>query len=55
MNANTAAVVELESTIKGYADSYKTNKANIERLDNRVTKLEDNPGITPPLEFAIQR
>lgn len=55
MDANTTAVVELESTIKGYADAYKTNKANIERLDNRVTKLEDNVGIIPPLEFTIQR
>lgn len=55
MDANTAAVVELESTVKGYADAYKTNKANIERLDDRVTKLEDNAGIIPPSEFAIQR
>ena len=55
MDANTAAVVELESTIKGYADAYKTNKANIERLDDRVTKLEDNAGIMPPPGFTIQR
>lgn len=55
MDANTAAIIELESTIKGYADAYKTNKANIERLDDRVTKLEDRAGIVPPPEYTIQR
>ncbi len=55
MDVNTEAIVELESTIKGYADAYKTNKVNIERLDDRVSKLEDNSGIIPPPEFAIQR
>lgn len=55
MDANTAAVVELESTVKGYADAYKTNKANIERLDDRVIKLEDDAGIMTPPELTIQR
>lgn len=49
------SVITTESTVKGYADAYKTNKANIERLDNRVAKLENNAGITPPPEFTIQR
>ena len=31
------------------------NKANIERLDERVTKLEDNTGVISPPELAIQR
>ncbi|SRR3989344_4675833 len=55
LDANTAAVVELESTIKGYADAYKTNKTNIERLDDRVIQLEDKTGIIPPPELTIQR
>lgn len=55
LDANTAAVVELESTVKGYADACKTNKANIERLDDRVSELETNAGITPPPELTIQR
>lgn len=49
------SVITTETTIKGYADAYKTNKANIERLDDRVVKLEDKAGIIPPPEFTIQR
>ena len=49
------SVITTETTVTGYADAYKTNKANIERLDDRVTKLEDNAGIIPPPEFTIQR
>ncbi len=49
------SVITTETTTKGYADAYKTNKANIERLDNRVTKLEDQTGIIPSPDFAIQR
>lgn len=49
------SVITTETTIKGYADAYKTNKANIERLDDRVTRLEDREGIVPPPEFTIQR
>ncbi len=49
------SVITTETTIKAYADAYKTNKANIERLDSRVTKLEDNAGIIPPSEFVIHR
>lgn len=49
------SVITTETTVKGYADAYKTNKANIERLDERVAKLEDNSGITVPSDLAIQR
>ncbi len=37
VDSNTAAIVELESTIKGYADSYQAN----------VLKLQ----FTPPSDF----
>ncbi len=49
------SVITTETTIKGYADAYKTNKANIERLDDRVTSLENKAGTVPPPEFTIQR
>lgn len=49
------SVITTESIIKGYADAYKTNKANIIRLDTRVTGLEDRAGITSSPDFAIQR
>ena len=49
------SVIETEVTVKGYADAYKTNKANIERLDDRVAKLENRADIIPAPEFTIQR
>lgn len=49
------SVITTETTVKGYADAYKTNKANIERLDERVAKLEDNAGITVTSDLVIQR
>ena len=55
LDANTAAIVQLESTVNGYGDMYKINKSNIERLDDRVAELEENADITPPPELAIQR
>lgn len=53
--SHTGSLMSIEATLNGYADAYKTNKANIERLDDRVAKLEDNTGITPPPELIIQR
>lgn len=32
LDANTAAIVELESTVNGYADMYKINDSNIRRI-----------------------
>lgn len=49
------SVITTETTIKGYADAYKINKTNIERLDERLVKLEDNAGIMLPSELVIQR
>lgn len=55
LDANTAATVELESTIKGYADAYKVNKKNIERLDERLTTVEDQLDIQPSDQLVIHR
>ncbi len=49
------SVIYIETNIKGYADAYKTNKANIERLDIRMAEIENKEGIIPPPEFTIQR
>ncbi len=49
------SVISTETTVTGYADAYKTNKSNIERLDSRVAELEDKASIIPPQEFTIQR
>lgn len=53
MDANTASVVELESTIKGYADMYKVNNSNSNKLEKRIEILEDKSGITPPPELTL--
>lgn len=47
------SVTTTEITLKSYADSYKTNKFNIDRLDNRVTTIEDNLGIDPPEDQKV--
>lgn len=49
------AVTGIEVTIKSYADSYKINKGNIERLDERLTNVEDQLEIQPSDQLAIQR
>lgn len=53
VDANTAAVMELEKTVKGYADSYKINKYNIERVDTRLSKVEDELNIEVPEDLKV--
>lgn len=36
LDSNTASLVDIESKLDSYADSYKINQHNIERLDTRV-------------------
>ena len=55
LDSHSGALIEIEATLKGYADSYKTNKSNIERVDERVSKLEENSGVIVPQELTIQR
>ncbi len=49
------SVVHTESVLTSYADAYKMNKKNIERLDDRVTTLEEENGIAPLPELVIHR
>ena len=49
------SVIETEKIVKGYADAYKINKGNIERLDDRLTKVEDNFGLNVSPDLVIQR
>lgn len=46
-------VAYIETTVKGYADSYVTNKDHIGRLNKRVTTVEDKLGIQPAEELTI--
>lgn len=49
------SVTELEATVKSYADAYKINKVNIERLDERLITVENKLEIQPSDQLAIQR
>ena len=49
------SVIHSETVLVGYADAYKTNKSNIERLDERVSELEENAGVTIDPALAIHR
>ncbi len=53
--SHTGSLMKIESTLEGYADAYKVNKGNIERLDERLAKTEDQLDISVPPELAIQR
>lgn len=47
------SVIETEATLKGYADSYKENQHNIERVDTRLTAVEDKLDIDTPEELKV--
>lgn len=55
LDSHTASLMNIEATLEGYADAYKVNKSNIERLDERLSKAEDQLDIPVPPELAIQR
>lgn len=47
------SVTELEVTVKSYADSYKINKHNIERVDTRLTTVEEELNIEVPQNLKV--
>ncbi len=47
------SVTETEITVKSYADSYKINKHNIERLDSRLSTVEDKLDIEPAEDLKV--
>lgn len=53
LDTNTAAVVDLERTVKGYADMYQINDSNVRKVAKRVEVLEGKSGITPPQEHLL--
>lgn len=54
LDVNTAAVLELESTVKGYADMYKINDSNIRRMEKRLEPLEEKIGVSVPPELQLE-
>ena|SRR3989344_9408310 len=55
LESHTGVLVNIESTLEGYADAYKVNKGNIERLDERLAIVETQLEIQPSDQLAIQR
>lgn len=47
------SITETEMTVKSYADSYKENQHNIERVDTRLTAVEENIGIETPEHLKV--
>lgn len=55
LRSHTGALMSIEATLEGYADAYKVNKKNIEKLDERLITAEDQLDIHPPDQLAIQK
>lgn len=55
LQSHSGALMRIESVLEGYADAYKVNKKNIERMDERLTTVEDQLEIQPSDQLAIQR
>lgn len=53
MDANTAAVIELEKTVKGYGDMYKINDSNIRKVEKRLETLEEDADVEVPPELQL--
>lgn len=53
LDAHSASLIKIESTIGGYADSYKENQRNIYRLDTRLTTAEEELAINSPEELKV--
>lgn len=47
------SVTQTEMTVKSYSDRYEINQHNIERLDTRLTTVEDNLSIDPPEDLKV--
>lgn len=46
LDNHTASLMNIEATLEGYADMYKVNKEKNEELDERVSTIEEEIGIT---------
>lgn len=47
------SVLSIEQTMNSYADSYKINQSNIERVDTRLTIVEEELDIEPPEDLKV--
>ncbi|MBI4036278.1 hypothetical protein HY386_00165 [Candidatus Daviesbacteria bacterium] len=53
LESHSAALMRIESILLGYADSYKVNQQNIERLDDRLSNVEEKMDIEVPEDLKV--
>ena len=53
MDPHTVSLLNIESTLAGYADMYKVNDSNVRKIQKRMEVVEKNLGIYPPEELSI--
>lgn len=53
IDTHSASLANIESSIEAYSDMYKINQVNIERVDTRVSTIENNLDITPPEDLKV--
>ena len=53
INTLKGSVLTIEQTMTSYADSYKINQHNIERVDTRLTTVEENLNIDVPEDLKV--
>ena len=53
LKAQGESLVTIETKIDNFADAYKQNQRNIEKLDKRLDLVEDDLGIEPREDLKI--
>lgn len=53
LDSHSASLVSIESKLDSYADSYKINRHNIERVDTRLSAVEDELNIEVPEDLKV--
>lgn len=53
LDSHTASLIEIENTLKAYADMYKINGDHIKRINKRTSKIEKHLKIEPPQELLV--
>lgn len=47
-------LIYIETTVKGYADSYKINDSNIRKMEKRLETLEEDANVDIPPELRLE-
>ena len=53
LDTHSGSLVSIESKLDAYGDMYKISQKNIERLDTRLSTVEDQLNIEPPEDLKV--